>query len=44
MEYQIGDQIEPGGFVVQKISPTQVVIASSEGRKTTFSVPLDETE
>jgi hypothetical protein len=44
MEYEVGEKIEPGGFVVQKISPTLVVIESTEGRKTSFSIPLDETE
>jgi hypothetical protein len=44
IEYAAGDRLEQGGFIVRSISPTQVVVATDDGSKTMFIVPLQETQ
>ena len=42
LEYAAGDELEQGGFVVQSITPGQVVILSTDGSKKKFVFPLEE--
>jgi len=41
-EYQTGDRLEQGGYIVRSISPTQVEIVTSDKNKNRFIVPLQE--
>jgi len=34
MEYMIGDELEPGGYIIKSISPTQVVIGIKDTNQT----------
>ncbi len=43
-EYEAGDRLEQGGYIVRSISPTQVVIVTSDRNKNRFTVPLQELE
>ena len=43
-EYATGDMLEQGGYVVRKISPSQIVLATTDGTKNMFVVPLQETQ
>jgi len=43
-EYSAGDRLEQGGYVVQSISPGQIVLATTDGTKDMFIVPLQETQ
>ncbi len=43
-EYSAGDRLEMGGYVVRSISPNQVVLATTDGTKNMFIVPLQETQ
>ena len=42
MEYEAGDKLEPGGFLIQTIYPNRVVLASPNMRKKTFILPLED--
>ncbi len=43
-EYATGDTLEQGGYVVRSISPSQIVLATTDGTKNKFIVPLQETQ
>lgn len=43
-EYAAGDTLEQGGYVVRSISPSQIVLATTDGTKNKFIVPLQETQ
>jgi hypothetical protein len=42
LEYAAGDELEQGGFIVRSITPTQVVIFSTDRSKKKFVFPLEE--
>jgi hypothetical protein len=42
LEYTTGDELEQGGFVVRSITPSQVVIFSTDRSKKKFVFPLEE--
>ena len=44
MEYEIGDRLEPGGFVIRRILPNHVVVAPPGKKKKTLILPMEETE
>jgi hypothetical protein len=44
MEYETGDRLEPGGFILRSISPTRIVIAPRGGKRKSISLPMEETE
>ena len=44
MEYEAGDSLEPGGFIIRSISPSRVVIAPPGKNKKTMIFPMEETE
>ncbi|UCF93098.1 MAG: hypothetical protein JSW39_02770 [Desulfobacterales bacterium] len=44
MEYEVGDQVIEGGYIVRSISPRQVVIAVPGEGNSKFVIPLEETE
>ena len=44
MEYETGDRLEPGGFLLQSISPTRVVIAPRGKKSKSISLPMEDTE
>ena len=44
MEYEIGDRLEPGGFVIRRILPNHVVVAPPGKKKKTMILPMEETE
>ena len=44
MEYEAGDILEPGGFIIRSISASRVVIASPGSKKKTINLPMEETE
>ena len=41
-EYAPGDQLEEGGYRVSSITPTKVVVVSTDGSKQKFVFPLEE--
>jgi len=41
-EYEAGDRLEQGDYIVRSISPTQVEIVTSDKNKNRFIVPLQE--
>ena len=43
-EYATGDMLEQGGYVVRSITPSQIVLATTDGTKNMFIVPLQETQ
>jgi hypothetical protein len=43
MEYETGEAIEPGGMVVEQITPTQIVLKSG-GHKARLTIPLEDNE
>jgi len=43
-EYEAGDTLEPGGFIVRSISTSRVVIVATDGSKNVFIVPLQDTQ
>ena len=43
-EYATGDMLEQGGYIVRSISPSQIVLATTDGTKNMFIVPLQETQ
>ncbi len=44
MEYEIGDRLDPGGFVIRRILPSHVVVAPPGKKKKTMILPMEETE
>jgi len=44
MEYETGDILEPGGFVIRSISSSRVVIAAPGRKKKTMILPIEEPE
>ena len=44
MEYEAGDQLEPGGFIIRHILPNHVVVAPPGKNKKTMILPMEETE
>jgi hypothetical protein len=44
MEYEAGDRLEPGGFIIRRISAEQVVVAPPGKKKKTMILPMEETE
>jgi hypothetical protein len=44
MEYETGDILEPGGFVIRSISPSRVAIVAPGKKKKTIILPMEETE
>ncbi len=44
MEYEAGDRLEPGGFVIRSILPNHVVVAPPGKNKKTMILPMEETE
>ena len=44
MEYEIGDRLEPGGFVIRRILPNRVMVAPPGKKKKTMILPMEETE
>lgn len=43
-EYETGDRLDQGDYIVRSISPTQVVVATTDGSKNLFIVPLQEAQ
>ena len=41
-EYETGEKLEPGGFVIQSIRPNQVVISPEDRKTKTMILPLEE--
>ena len=41
-EYETGDRLDQGDYIVRSISSTQVVVATTDGSKNLFIVPLQE--
>ena len=41
-EYQTGDRLEQGGYIVRSILPTQVELITTDRNKNRFIVPLQE--
>lgn len=44
LEYETGDTLEPGGYVVRKILPRHVVIGLRSANKKSMIIPMEETE
>ena len=44
MEYEAGDRLVPGGFIVRRILPDHVVVAPPGKKKKTMILPMQETE
>ena len=44
IEYEAGDKLEPGGFVIQNIHPNHVVIAPADRKNKTMILPMEESE
>ena len=44
MEYEAGDQLEPGGLIIRNILPNHVVVAPAGKNKKTMILPMEETE
>jgi len=44
MEYETGDRLEPGGFIIRRILPNHVVVAPPGKNKKTMILPMEETE
>ena len=41
-EYESGERLEEGGYIVRTILPTQVVLVTTDGNKNRFIIPLQE--
>ena len=41
-EYETGDRLEQGGYIVKSISPTRVMLVTTDGSKISFVVPMQE--
>ena len=44
IEYEAGDKLEPGGFVIRSVHPNHVVIAPADRRNKTMVLPMEESE
>ena len=44
IEYEAGDKLEPGGFVIRNIHPNHVVIAPADRKNKTMILPMEESE
>jgi hypothetical protein len=44
MEYEAGDQLEPGGFIIRRILPNHVEVVPPGKNKKTMILPMEETE
>jgi hypothetical protein len=44
MEYEPGDRLEPGGFIIRRIFPNHVVVSPPGKNKKTMILPMEETE
>jgi len=44
MEYEAGERLEPGGFIIRRILPDHVVVAPPGKKKKTMILPMEETE
>jgi hypothetical protein len=44
MEYEAGDKLEPGGYIIRSILPNHVVIAPPGREKKTLILPMEENE
>jgi hypothetical protein len=42
MEYETGDKLEPGGYIIRSILPNHVVIAPPGEEKKTMILPMEE--
>jgi hypothetical protein len=44
MEYEAGDQLEPGGFIIRRIFANRVEVLPPGQKKKTMILPMEETE
>jgi len=44
MEYEVGDTLEPGGYILRTITPTQIVLVATKGKRNRFVLPLEDTQ
>ena len=44
MEYEVGDKLEPGGYLVRTITSTQIVLVATKGKRKKFVLPLEDTQ
>jgi len=44
MEYEPGDRLEPGGFIIRSIFPNRVVVSPPGKNKKSMILPMEETE
>ena len=44
MEYEAGDRLEPGGFIIRRIFPNHVVVSPPGKNKKTMILPMEEIE
>lgn len=44
VEYEAGDKLEPGGFIIRSIFPNHVVLAAPGVSKQTMTLPMEETQ
>ena len=44
MEYEAGDMLEPGGFIIRRIFPNRVEVVPPGQKKKTMILPMEETE
>ena len=44
MEYEVGEKIEPGGYLIRTITPKQIVLDSTKGKRKRFVLPLEDTQ
>lgn len=44
MEYETGDILEPGGYIIRNIMPNHVVIAARGGNRKSMILPMEEIE
>ena len=43
-EYETGEKLEPGGFIIRSIRPNQVVISPEDRKTKTMILPLEDSE
>ena len=43
-EYETGEKLEPGGFIIRSIRPNQVVISPEDRKSKTMILPLEDSE
>ena len=41
-EYETGDRLDQGGYIVKSISPARVMLVTTDGSKISFVVPMQE--